>query len=179
MKPASLVLTLTALLCLLAACAPARVAEKKVVQISYTLTVDGSVYAQSEKDKPLEFMVGTGKMMPAFETEISGLAVGQKKSFVVRSADAYGAYDESKLVEVPLSEFGTTTPKAGDRFTVQTPAGEMPIAVKAVNGKTVTVDFNSPLAGKDLSFDVQIVKVRDATKEELASATAPAQATPQ
>jgi FKBP-type peptidyl-prolyl cis-trans isomerase 2 len=174
------VLFLVAVLAFLVACSPARVAEKKVVQVSYTLTVDGAVFAQSEKDQPLEFMVGAGRMPPAFETEITGLRVGEKKTFLIKSDDAYGPYDKEKLVEVPLSEFGSgEPPKVGDRFSVQTPAGTMPIVVSAVNEKTVTVDFNSPLAGKDLSFDVQIVKIRDATAEELQTAQAESQATPQ
>jgi FKBP-type peptidyl-prolyl cis-trans isomerase SlyD len=167
------------LLAALVACSPAKVAEKKVVSLSYVLTVDGAVFQQSQPDQPLEFMVGAGKMMPAFETAITGMKVGDKKSFDIKAADAYGEYDKTKTVDVPVSEFGTgPTPKVGDRFTVQTPNGPMPVSVAAVKGTTITIDYNPPLAGKDLSFAVQIIKIRDATKDELAALQTAAQATP-
>ena len=161
-------------------CSPAKVAEKKVVDVSYTLTVDGAVFDQSQAGQPLEFMVGAGKMMPAFETAIIGLKMGDKKTFDIKAADAYGPYDKAKLIDVPLANFpAETPPKVGDRFSVQTPQGTLPVAIAAVNGKTVTVDMNSPLAGKDLSFAVEIVKIRKATKAELAEAAAPTQGAPQ
>ena len=168
------------LLAALVACSPAKVAEKKFVTMNYVLTVDGAEFDKSQPDSPLEFMVGAGKMMPAFETAIIGLKVGDKKSFDIKAADAYGEYDKSKTVDVPLTEFGTgPAPKAGDKFSVQTPNGAMPVTVTAVKGTTVTIDFNNPLAGKDLSFAVQVTKIRDATKEELAALQTAAQAAPQ
>ena len=168
------------LLVALVGCAPAKVAQKKVVDVSYTLTVDGAVFDQSQKDQPLEFMVGAGKMIPAFETAIIGLKVGDKKTFEIKSVDAYGAYDKTRLVEVPKTEFpADSPPTVGQRFSVQTQAGTLPVTIAAVGDTTVTVDFNSPLAGKDLTFAVEIIKVRDATKEEIAAQQTAAQAAPQ
>jgi FKBP-type peptidyl-prolyl cis-trans isomerase 2 len=164
----------------LLACSPAKVAQKKVVDVSYTLTVDGAVFDKSQEGQPLEFMVGAGKMMPAFETAIIGLKTGDKKTFDIKAADAYGPYDKAKLIEVPLANFpAETPPKVGDHFSVKTSQGALPVSIAAVNGKTVTVDMNSPLAGKDLSFAVEIVKIREATKAELAELLAPTQGAPQ
>jgi FKBP-type peptidyl-prolyl cis-trans isomerase 2 len=169
------------LLAALIGCTPARVAEKKVVQVSYKLTLaDGTVFDESQKDQPLEFMVGAGKMLPAFETAIIGLKVGDQKTFVVKAADAYGEYDKTRLVEVPKGNFpADTPPTVGAHYSVQTPQGTIPVTIAAVGAKTVTVDTNNPLAGKDLTFNVQIVKIRDATKDELAAAQTSAKATPQ
>ncbi len=168
------------LLVALVGCAPVKIAVKKVVQVSYTLTLaDGSVFDKSPDGQPLEFMVGVGRMIPAFETAVMGLKVGDKKTFQIKAADAYGEYDTAKLVEVPREQFPKNTPlTVGMRFSVQTSQGTLPVTISAVGDKTVTVDTNNPLAGKDLTFAVQIVKIRDATKEELAALQTAAQATP-
>ena len=165
----------------LVACAPVKIAVKKDVQVAYTLTLaDGSVFDKSADGKPLEFIVGVGRMIPAFETNIMGMKVGDKKTFVIKAADAYGEYDKAKLIEVPKEQFPKDTPlSVGMAFSVQTSQGSLPVTIAAIGDKTVTVDTNNPLAGKDLTFAVQIVKIRDATKEELAALQTAAQATPQ
>jgi FKBP-type peptidyl-prolyl cis-trans isomerase SlyD len=150
----------------------ASVADKKIVQMNYTLTLpDGTVYDSSigEGKEPLEFMFGVGHMIPALEKEIKGLKVKGKKQVTVKAADAYGEYDTAAVQEVPRAGL----PKdmeltVGATYSVQTPAGPMPVTIKSVSDAVVVMDLNHPLAGKDLTFDVQIVKVRDATKEELA-----------
>ncbi|HVO40219.1 MAG TPA: peptidylprolyl isomerase [Spirochaetia bacterium] len=153
-------------------CAPATVQEKKVVQISYTGTLaDGSVFSQSDKDKPLEFLVGGGRIIPALEKALVGLKVGDKKKISVKAADAYGDYDKAALQEVPKDRFPKdSTFGVGEKFVVQTPNGPYPVKIAEVKEKTVVVDFNHPLAGKDLTFDVVVVKIRDATAAELAPA---------
>ncbi len=150
----------------------ASVADKKVIQMNYTLTLpDGSVYDTSigEGKTPLEFMFGVGRMIPALEKELKGLKVNGKKKVTVKAADAYGDYNTEAVQEVPRAQL----PKdmdltVGATFSIQTPSGPMPITIKSASDTAVVIDLNHPLAGKDLTFDVQIVKVRDATKEELA-----------
>ena len=150
----------------------ASIADNKIVQMNYTLTLpDGTVYDSSvgEGKEPLEFMFGVGRMIPALEKELKGLKVNGKKKVTVKAADAYGEYNTAAVQEIPRAQL----PKdmeltVGATFSIQTPAGPMPITVKSVSGTTVVMDLNHPLAGKDLTFDVQIVKVRNATKEELA-----------
>ncbi len=153
-------------------CAPATVKEKEVVDIAYTGTLtDGSVFSKSEKDKPLEFIVGAGRIIPALEKGLLGMKVGEQKKLTIKAADAYGEYDPGALQEVPKERFPQGAKiEAGERFVVQTPTGPYPVKIAEVKTKTVVVDFNHPLAGKDLTFDVQIMKIRDATKEELAPA---------
>ncbi len=162
-------------------CAPVTVKDKKVVSMSYKGTLsDGSVFSQSDKDKPLEFMVGAGKLIPALEKELLGMKVGDKKKITVKAADAYGEYDQGAVQEVPKEKFPAgTTFTVGEQFYVQTPNGPFPVKIAGVKDKTVLVDFNHPLAGKDLTFDVEIVKIRDATKEELGQVAGQAQPAPQ
>ena len=157
-------------------CAPVTVKDKKVVSMSYKGTLaDGTVFGQSDKDKPLEFMVGAGKLIPALEKSLLGMKVGDKKKITLKAVDAYGDYDNSALQEVPKDKFPKdATFSVGERFVVQTPTGPYPVKIAEVKYKTVVVDFNHPLAGKDLTFDVEIVKIPEATKEELAQAAAPA-----
>jgi len=159
-------------------CAPVTVKDKAVVQMSYKGTLsDGSVFGQSEKEKPLEFMVGAGKLIPALEKSLLGMKVGDKKTVTIKAADAYGEYDKGALQEVPKEKFPKDSAfTVGERFVVQTPNGPYPVKIAEVKDKTVVVDFNHPLAGKDLTFEVQIVKIRAATKEELAQVTPPAAA---
>ncbi len=161
-------------------CAPAKVADKKIVSISYKGTLaDGSVFSQSETGKPLEFMVGVGKLIPALEKGLVGLKVGEKKTVTVKAADAYGEYDPAAVQEVPKDQFPKDASlTVGQHFQVQTQAGVMTVTIAAVKDKTVSVDFNHPLAGKDLTFAVEIVKIRDATKEELAAVQPPPSTTP-
>lgn len=156
-------------------CGAAAVIDKKVVQLNYKGTLpDGTVFGQSQSGKPIEFIIGAGKMIPALEKGIMGLKVGAKKKIEIKAADAYGEYDKSAVQEVPKAQF----PKdmqltVGQFYKVQSPQGPLTVAILAVNDKTVSVDFNHPLAGKDLTFDIEIVTIRDATKAELAEAFPP------
>jgi FKBP-type peptidyl-prolyl cis-trans isomerase SlyD len=119
-------------------------------------------------------------MMPAFEKALMGLKVGDKKTFKVLAADAYGEYDKSRVQEVPKDKFPKDlTLTVGQQYQVQTQTGTMVVTISAIADKTVSVDFNHPLAGKDLTFAIEVVKIRDATKDELAKAQAAATPTPQ
>jgi FKBP-type peptidyl-prolyl cis-trans isomerase 2 len=161
-------------------CAAATVAGNKMVQMSYKGTLaDGSMFSQSDAAKPLEFLVGAGTLIPSLEKAMMGMKVGDKRSITVKAADAYGEYDKAAVRVVPRVQFPKELElKVGERYQVNGQGGPMVVTVSAMTDATVTVDFNHPLAGKDLTFEVTIVKIRDATKEELAKAAAPAQAAP-
>ncbi len=165
-------------------CAAPTVTGKKMVQMAYKGTLaDGSVFSQSDAGKPLEFLVGACTLIPTLEKEMMGMKVGDKKSVTVKAADAYGEYQKEAVRVVPREQFPKDLElKVGERYQVNGQAGPMVVTISDMNEKTVTVDFNHPLAGKDLTFAVTIVKIRDATKEELAKAApgqaAPAQAAP-
>jgi FKBP-type peptidyl-prolyl cis-trans isomerase 2 len=152
-------------------CAPATIADKKVVQITYKGTLaDGTVFSESAAGTPLEFMFGVGKMIPGLETGIKGLKAGDKKTVTIKAADAYGERDDAALQEVPKDQFPADAQiTVGQVFTIQMGESAIPVTVSAVKATTVIMDFNHPLAGKDLTFDIEVLKIRNATKEELAA----------
>lgn len=149
-----------------------KVADKMVVKITYTGTLaDGSTFDTSEDGNPLEFMIGAGQMIPQFEQNLVGLKKGDKKTFTVAAADAYGARDEEALQEVPLTAFGDLVLTQGMQLATSNPVtGEQMIVTVAELKKDVAViDFNHPLAGKDLTFAIEVVDVRKPTKDELSA----------
>jgi peptidylprolyl isomerase len=164
-------------------CAAATVSDKKMVDVAYkgTLT-DGTVFGKSDDGKPLEFLVGGGTIIPTLEKGMRGMKVGEKKTITVKAADAYGEYDKASVREIPREQFPKDIElKIGERYQVNGQGGPMVVSVTAMSATTVTIDFNHPLAGKDLTFEVTIVKIREATKDEMAKAgpQAAPQAAPQ
>jgi FKBP-type peptidyl-prolyl cis-trans isomerase 2 len=155
-------------------CAAATVSSKKMVDVAYKGTLaDGSVFGKSADSKPLEFLVGGGTIISTLEKGMMGMKVGEKKSITVKAADAYGEYDKAAVREIPRDQFPKELElKIGEKYQVNGQGGPMVVTIAAMTAGTVTIDFNHPLAGKDLTFDVTIVKIRDATKEELAKSTA-------
>jgi len=158
-------------------CAAATVAAQKMVDVAYKGTLaDGTVFSQSPEGKPLEFLVGAGTLIPTLEKGLMGMKVGDKKTVAVTAADAYGAYDKEAVRVIPREQFPADLGlKIGERYQVNGQGGPMVVLVADMTAKTVTIDFNHPLAGKDLTFEVTIVKIRDATKDELARAIVPGQ----
>ena len=154
----------------------AKIADKMVVKIGYTGTLaDGSTFDSSEGKDPLEFMVGGGQMIPLFEQNLIGLKKGDKKSFTIPAADAYGARDEAAMQEVPLSSFGDLQLTKGMQLATSNPVtGEqMVVTVAELKKDVAVIDFNHPLAGKDLTFAIEVVDVRKPTKDELSAIAAP------
>ena len=141
----------------------------KVVSFHYTLTnAQGDVLDQSQ-EHPMPYLHGAGNIIPGLEKELAGKKVGDKLTVNVPAAEAYGEYHEQLVNDVPREAFqGVDQIEPGMQFQANTPEGVQVITVKAVNGETVTVDANHPLAGQDLNFDVEIVEVREAAAEELA-----------
>jgi FKBP-type peptidyl-prolyl cis-trans isomerase SlyD len=148
---------------------PNVVADDVVVSLEYTLTVDGEVVDTTEGDDPIQFIQGHENIIPGLEKELYGLKVGDKKSVSVPAKDAYGEIDPEAVVEVPRSDIPKDIPvKLGTELTVRNEDGELLDArITAVNKATVELDFNHPLAGKDLKFDVTVVSLREAEAEEL------------
>jgi len=173
MRKAFFALVPVLLILALAGCA-ATAANGKVVSVGYKGTLaDGSVFDTSEGGQPLEFRLGGGQMLPAFEQAVVGMRVGEKKTFSIKATDAYGDRDESLIVEVPKASFPPDLKLAkGMQLGAQGPQGAMVVTVADIREQSVMIDYNHPLAGKDLTFDIQLVSMRDATKEELAGATA-------
>jgi peptidylprolyl isomerase len=173
MRKATGALATVLLILALAGCA-ARAATGKVVTVSYRGTLaDGSVFDTSEGSQPLEFRIGGQQLLPSFEQAVIGMRGGEQKTFTIKAADAYGDRDESLIVEVPKASFPSDLKLAkGMQLGTQGPQGAMVVTVADIRDQSVMIDYNHPLAGKDLTFDIQLVSMRDATKEELAEAGA-------
>jgi peptidylprolyl isomerase len=132
------------------------------VRIHYTGTLsDGSVFDSSEGRDPLEFEVGSGMIIPGLDVALPGMTVGDKKKVEIDSADAYGPINPEMQQAVPRDGIPADIPlEPGTQLQMQTPDGQaMPVTVLAVTETEVTLDANHPLAGKDLTFDIELVSV--------------------
>ena len=145
------------------------VTDGQVVSMEYTLRVDGKVVDTSEGSEPLEYLHGTGNIIPGLEREMDGMAVGESKTVVILPSDGYGEMDEEAFIEVPRSEFPEDMPlKPGLEMELAGPEGQpMYARVESMEGETVVLNMNHPLAGKELHFDVKVINLRDATDEEM------------
>jgi len=145
-----------------------KVNDGHVVSMEYTLKVEGEVADTSKGREPLEYVHGAGNIIPGLEREMNGMAVGESKDVVVAAADGYGEEDEKAFMDVPREQFPEEIPvKVGTELQVQNQAGQPSYArITMVGDKSVRLNFNHPLAGKDLHFSVKVVGLRDATPEE-------------
>ena len=140
----------------------------KVISFHYTLTdASGKTLDSSAGGEPLTFLEGVGQIIPGLETHLRAMKVGDKKNVTVAAQHAYGEKDPHNVVEVALDQMPTRGVKVGDRFR----AGDSPnapvVTATKVTDTHVTLDGNHPLAGLDLTFAVEVMAIRDATKEEL------------
>ncbi len=119
---------------------------------------------------PLVFMYGKGQIIPGLESELVQMSIGDNSNILVTSKDAYGEYNDEAMQEVPKDQFAgidlavgmTLYGQGEDSSTAQ-------VIVKELKNDTVILDFNHPLAGKDLMFNVTVSNIRDASEEELAT----------
>lgn len=147
------------------------VADNMVVSMDYTLTLDnGEVIDSSEGGEPLEFLHGRGQIIPGLEKELYGMQVGDAKKVTVSPAEGYGESDDDAYQEYPLDVFPDDmelTEGMGLHMR-DTESGQIIEAyIYEIRPDGVVLDFNHPLAGETLYFDVKIAGVRHATSEEL------------
>lgn len=149
---------------------PSEVTNDVVVSIDYTLTVDGQVVDTTEGDEPLQFLQGHQNIIPGLERELLGMRIGDNKRVVVPPGDAYGDVDPENLIDIPRDEFPEEIPlEPGTELEVKNADGEVLSAtIASIGPDSVRLDFNHPLAGKELTFDVTVTDLRSATEEELA-----------
>lgn len=147
-----------------------QVAQNAVVSIHYTLTNDkGETLDSSAGGDPLTYLHGNGNLIPGLESQLEGKQTGDKLTVKVGAADAYGVYDKALIQKVPRRSFrGVADVQVGMQFQVQSNGGPRMVTVTQIQGDMVTVDGNHALAGQDLTFDVEITDVREATEEEVA-----------
>jgi len=143
-----------------------------VASVHYTGTLpdNGEVFDSSEGREPLSFLVGHKQMIPGFEEEIMGAKIGEKKEFTLTSERAYGDRDEAAVMEIPRGQFAQLEAEAslevGMQLVAQMPHGPSPFTITVLTDDAVTADFNHALAGKSLTFAVEIIELREATDDE-------------
>ncbi len=146
-------------------------AQKRVISFHYTLTDSTGEVIDTSRDQtvPFSYLEGMGQIIPGLERALALLAVGDKRKIEVAAADAYGVADEQLVVEVPREKLPNSQElQEGDQFQANGPNGEVLLfRVIEIAGEQVKLDGNHPLAGEDLTFDVEMMAVRDATPEEL------------
>ena len=147
--------------------------ENMVASVHYTGTLpeNGEVFDSSEGRDPLTFLVGHKQMIPGFEEEMMGAAVGERREFTLSSERAYGDRDTEAVMEIPREQFKQLEEEAsletGMQLVAQMPHGPSPFTITNLTEDTVTADFNHALAGQSLKFSVEVVELRPATEEEL------------
>lgn len=131
------------------------------VRVHYTGTLaDGTEFDTSRGRDPISFTLGDGDVIPGFETAVTELEVGQSATVTIPAAEAYGARNEDALQQFPLEAFGESVPQVGWGVELQNPQGQRVNAmVVEIGDETVTLDFNHPLAGQDLTFDLELVQI--------------------
>jgi peptidylprolyl isomerase len=132
------------------------------VRIHYTGTLDdGTQFDSSAGRDPLEFALGSGQVIPGFDSAVDGMAVGESKSVTIDPEQAYGQRHEQLVQQVPMSAFPDDMELAvGMQLQSQSPDGQvMNLVVTEVEDNAVTVDANHPLAGQALTFSIELVEI--------------------
>lgn len=143
----------------------AEVKAGDTVHLHYTGTLlDGSTFDSSAGREPLQFEVGSGQIIPGLDVAIPGMKIGDKKIVKIGADDAYGQLNPEMRQAVPREGIPADIPlEVGTQLQMQTPDGQaMPVTVVEVDEATVTLDANHPLAGKDLQFDIELMKIDEA-----------------
>ena len=151
-----------------------KVENNKVVAVSYALEVEGKIADQSAPGQPLEYIHGTGMLLPKFEAALQDKEPGDTFDFILSPEDGYGKYDPSYLIDLPKTAFAIDGKVREDLLVVGRTIPMLNQAGQVVQGtvhevteSAVTMDFNHPMAGKTLHFTGKVESVRSATDKEL------------
>jgi len=122
---------------------------------------DGSVFDSSEGREPLEFTVGTGQLIKGFDDAVIAMSVGDKKTVTIIAAEAYGDRNEDMVMEYPTTEFpDDMEPEVGIELQMSDDDGNIfPVVIIEVHDAHVILDANHPLAGEDLTFEIEVVHI--------------------
>ena len=147
-----------------------KVDTNKVVTIDYTLRLNnGEVIDSTGDGNPLAFIYGVGGIIPGLEEGLGGLQVGDEKKISIAPENAYGEFDPEGRFDVPRDQLPADELEVGMELIAAEEGSEgyTPVYVHAILEDHVTLDYNHPLAGETLNFDVTIRDIREASKEEL------------
>ncbi|MEM0149857.1 MAG: FKBP-type peptidyl-prolyl cis-trans isomerase [Candidatus Micrarchaeaceae archaeon] len=117
---------------------------------------NGTVFGSNFGGQPLNFTVGSPYIIPGFSDAVVGMKVGQIKNVTIPEQDAYGPVNQSRIIAVPLADFNSSALKVGS---IITDSANQQGEVIALNNTTATVDFNSPLAGHTLVFEIKVASI--------------------
>ena len=145
-----------------------QIGTHKVVSIHYTLRDnDGNIIDSSDGAAPLTYIQGIGNLILGMEEGLEGKSKGDKVDIKVSPEKGYGVRNDEMIQQVPKSAFGDQDVKPGMQFQAQTGHGTQVVTITEIGTDTVTVDGNHPLAGVELNFAVEVISIREATKDEL------------
>ena len=154
-----------------------KIEKNTMVSLIYELREsgkEGRIIEALEENRPLQFIYGSGRLLPSFESNISGLSQGESFSFILSAEDAYGEKEESMIIDVPVSVFtkdgkvDETICQVGNEVPMMDSQGNpLTGVINEITDTHVKMDFNHPMAGVDLCFSGRITEVREASLEEL------------
>lgn len=126
---------------------------------------DGTTFDSSEGREPLEFEVGSGNVIAGFDSGVTGMRVGEKKTINIPVDEAYGQKQEDLLMEFPLDRFpADMQPEIGMQLNMSNGAGQnFPVVIREVRENSVVLDANHPLAGEELTFDLELIEIKGGT----------------
>lgn len=132
------------------------------VEVHYTGSLeDGTVFDSSKGRDPLAFTIGEKTLIRGFEEAVVGMAVGNSKSVHIPAIEAYGEHDPARILKVPLSDLPEgINPQEGQQLQMRQSSGQaVMVRISEVTETDITLDANHPLAGKNLNFEIELVKV--------------------
>lgn len=141
-----------------------KVKDGNTVKVHYKGTLkDGSVFDSSVEREPLEFKLGEGQLIPGFEKAVIGMEEGDKTKVDIPVKEAYGEAREDLVINVPKDQLpDDVKPEVGMQLQVNQPDGQpVPVRVAEISDEELTLDANHPLAGKDLSFEIELVEIKE------------------
>jgi peptidylprolyl isomerase len=144
-------------------CTAAQAKNGDTVQVNYTgKLADGTVFDSSVGREPLEFTLGADQVIPGFEKAVFGMKVGEKKTVTIPVDEAYGPRLDDLVGELPREKLPSDlTPEVGQQLVMTRPdGGKVIVTITGVSDNTVMIDANHPLAGKDLTFEIELVKIK-------------------
>ena len=144
----------------------AQIREGSQVALEYTLSDEAGTVIESNKGKqPMSYIHGKSQIIPGLEKELSGMKVGEEKKILVKPEDGYGPVNPDAFQEVPKDKLPPEALKVGTTLMAQGPRGQgIPVRVHEIKDTTVIMDFNHPMAGKTLSFDVKVSEIKTPEK---------------
>jgi peptidylprolyl isomerase len=139
----------------------AQAKQNDAVKVHYKGTLnDGSVFDTSFEREPLEFTIGEGRIIPGFEQAVLGMAPGDSKTVIIPPEEAYGPYDEGNKLVVGRDQFPPDIePELGKPLQVQVQGQTALVRITEIAGDQITLDANHPLAGQELTFEIQLVDI--------------------